>query len=234
MIGLLQCDHVLPQLRGIAGDYDSMFRQFLPAAEWRVYDVTERQRPSDLFECEGYITTGSRASVYDPEPWISAFADLVCEIHRARIPFVGVCFGHQMIGHALGGRVAKCPRGWGIGVHRFQVSGRERWMDPPLNDFRILMSCADQIEQVPSEARVLAGNAHCPVGMLRCGSLLGIQGHPEFTKIYARALMEFRRERIGPEPVDAALATLKGATDSSQLSQWIHNFLLRDSQVTKT
>jgi GMP synthase-like glutamine amidotransferase len=102
-----------------------------------------------------------------------------------------------------------------------------------MDSFRVLMSCGDQIEQLPPGATVLAGNEHCPVGMLRCGSLLGIQGHPEFTTEYSRALLEFRRERIGTQAVDAALATLNDSTDAPQLSRWIVNFLSDDSQFNK-
>ena len=69
MIGLLQCDHVPPEFAHIGGDYDAMFRHWLPD-ECRVYDITQGQRPADLLECDGYVTTGSRASVYDDEPWI--------------------------------------------------------------------------------------------------------------------------------------------------------------------
>jgi GMP synthase-like glutamine amidotransferase len=224
MIGLLQCDHVLPEFEAIAGDYDAMFRRWL-AAEWRVYDITREDYPSDLFECDGYVTTGSRASVYDDEPWIHGFAKLVRDLHAASRPLFGVCFGHQMIGHALGGRVEKSSRGWGIGVHRFAVSTREPWMDPPLDHLSLLMSCQDQVEELPRGAVVLAGNQHCPVGLFRCGSLVGLQGHPEFPVEYARALLQFRRERIGTERVDTALATLTETVNGDILACWARNFL---------
>jgi GMP synthase-like glutamine amidotransferase len=223
MIGLLQCDHVRPEFLPIAGDYDAMFRRWLPG-EWRVYDVTRGERPAAIDECDAYVATGSRASVYDREPWIGAFAELVRELHETRAPFLGVCFGHQMIGHALGGRVARSPRGWGVGVHRFAVSAREPWMEPPAGSFGLLMSCQDQVEELPPDAVVLAGNDHCPVGMFRCSSLLGLQGHPEFPVEYARAVMCSRRERIGPERVDSALATLEGRTDPDTVAAWVRRF----------
>jgi GMP synthase-like glutamine amidotransferase len=218
-IGLLQCDHVAPEFLPIAGDYAEMFRRWLPG-DWRVYDLTRGERPADVAECDGYVSTGSRASVCDREPWIESFAQVVRDLHAADHPFFGVCFGHQMIAHALGGRVAKCPRGWGIGVHRFHVSAREPWMEPPLESFAALMSCQDQVEELPPSSVVLAGNEHCPVGLFRCGSLVGLQGHPEFPAEYARALMEARRERIGAERVDAALTTLVQPTDAVALAAW--------------
>jgi GMP synthase-like glutamine amidotransferase len=225
VIGLLQCDHVRDEFRSIGGDYDDMFRRWLPA-EWRIYDVTAGQRPAGPRECDGYVITGSRASVYDDEPWIQAFAVLTRDLHASGVPTFGVCFGHQMIAHALGGRVSKCPRGWGIGVHQFRVAIHEHWMQPPLDQFGVLMSCQDQAEQLPEGAVVLAGNEHCPVGMFRVGNMLGLQGHPEFSVEYSEALMRFRMEKIGERTVSQALSTLTDPTHATELAAWAQSFLL--------
>jgi GMP synthase-like glutamine amidotransferase len=222
-LGLLQCDHTLESVRHIAGDYDAMFANWLPA-EWKVYDLTTGEAPRDLNECDAYITTGSKASVYDDEPWIHQFAALTQRIHAAGVPFLGVCFGHQMMGHALGGRVAKSPNGWGIGVHTFTISKHEAWMQPATASINVLMSCQDQVLDLPPGAEVLGGNAHCPVGIFRMGRMLGIQGHPEFTPAYAEALLHLRRERIGTERVDKALVTLHTPLHPELLATWTTNF----------
>jgi GMP synthase-like glutamine amidotransferase len=228
-IGLLLCDHVAEALRPIAGDYDAMFRNWLgppfPDATWRIYDLAAGQYPTDLAECDFYITTGSKASVYDDEPWIHAFAGLVRDIDQARLPMVGVCFGHQMIAHALGGRTVKSDRGWAIGVHTFDVSLHQPWMQPPRKRFSLLMSCQDQVQLLPPGAQVLASSPHCPVALYQAGTLLGIQGHPEWTPEYADALLEIRRERIGPALVDAARKTLSQALDNALLARWIRHWL---------
>lgn len=223
-LGLLQCDHTLESVRHIAGDYDEMFARWLPAS-WSVYDLTRGEAPQDLNDCDAYITTGSKASVYDDEPWIHNFAALTQRIHAANKPYLGVCFGHQMMGHALGGRVAKSPNGWGIGIHTFTVTKHEEWMQPSAPTVNILMSCQDQVLELPPGAEVLGGNVHCPVGIFRLGNMLGIQGHPEFTPAYAEALLHLRRERIGPERVDKALATLHLPLDAQLLAQWVRKFV---------
>ncbi len=221
-IGLLQCDHVMDEFRGIAGDLDDMFRRWLPA-DWRVYDLTAGQFPAPG-ECQAWVATGSRFSVYDDVPWIHRFAGLVREIDEARRPYLGVCFGHQMMGHALGGRVARSPRGWGVGVHEFTVHSPEPWMQPPLPQVNVLMSCQDQVEELPAGAVVLASDEHCPVAIFRCGRLLGIQGHPEWEPEYARTLLGARRERIGAERADQALATLTTPRHSPEFAQWVLNW----------
>lgn len=223
-LGLLQCDHVPDQFLHIAGDYNDMFARWLPG-DWRAYDLAAGDSPTDLDECDAYVTTGSRTSVYDDEPWIHAFADLVRRIHAANKPFLGVCYGHQMMAHALGGRVAKSPRGWGVGVHQFRVTQTQSWMQPPAASINVLMSCQDQVEQLPPNAVVLAGDDHCPVGMFRVGaSLLGIQGHPEWTSAYAEVLLQYRRDRIGAPAVDTALATLDRPTHTDLLRRWVLQF----------
>ncbi len=214
-IGLLQCD--------TGRGFDAMFANWLPA-DWTIYDLQKGEAPQNLNECDAYITTGSKASVYDDEPWIHEFAELTRKIQTRQIPFIGVCFGHQMMGHALGGRTAKSPNGWGIGVHTFRVRQTENWMRPPASTVNLIMSCQDQILDLPPNAKVLAGNDHCPAGIIQIGNMLGIQGHPEFTPAYAEALLKLRRESIGAAKADAALATLNQPLDGALLAQWVLTF----------
>lgn len=223
ILGLLQCDHVADDLLHIDGDYDDMFRRWLPA-EWRIFDLPAGDFPAPD-DCNGWVTTGSRLSVYDDVPWIHQFAALVRDIHQQRRPFFGVCFGHQMIGHALGGRVERTSRGWGVGVHEFAVHRHEPWMTPALESVSVLMSCRDQVEELPPGAVTLAGNKHCPNGMFQTGTLLGVQGHPEWTPEFADALLSRRADLIGPELAATARATLGQPRNSEQLAAWAVNWL---------
>jgi GMP synthase-like glutamine amidotransferase len=223
-LGLLQCDHVPPDLLHIAGDYDHMFATWLPA-DWRIYDVVNGHAPRHLDECDAYLSTGSKSSVYDDEPWIHQFADLVRQIHAENIPFAGVCFGHQMLGHALGGEARKSPRGWGVGVHAFRTVASQPWMKPSASTVHVLMSCQDQVEKLPPNAELLLASEFCPHAAFRIGNCLGIQGHPEFPVEYSEAVLERRAVRIGVETVEQARHSYRTPPDSPLLAAWIRNFL---------
>lgn len=230
-IGLLVCDHVLPEFRGVAGDYPDMFGRLFdryPGVELVSYDLTAGQFPTSLDECDAWLTTGSKRSVYEDEPWIVGFAELVRRLAAEERPFVGICFGHQMLAHALGGKVGRSERGWGVGVKVVDVVGAEPWMGADDGPYAVLNSHADQVSELPPGAEVLGGNEHCPVSLMRVGErMLGIQGHPEFVAEYSATLMRARRGVIIPEEVvDAGLATLGTPADSERLADWIVRFVL--------
>jgi GMP synthase-like glutamine amidotransferase len=163
-----------------------------------VFDVVRDEYPESLDACDGYLTTGSAASVYDDEVWLGRLMDFVRKLHSERRAFVGICFGHQLIAEALGGKVGPSPRGWGVGSKSVLIDKALDWMIPEAESIRLLLSHQDQIEELPPGAVVIGGNGHCPYSIITAGeTFLGIQGHPEFTPEYARALMLGRgKERI--------------------------------------
>ncbi len=229
-IGLLQCDHVAERFQHSAGDYPAMcgalFQRHAPQITLTPFAVCDNEWPSTLDECDAYITNGSRFSVYDDVPWIHRLKEFVRQLHDAGKPYVGICFGHQMLAEALGGSVAKAPAGWGVGVHAMEVTQMEAWMQPPQRQCHLQYMHQDQVLQLPAHAVVLGSSAHCSVAMFRVGQhMLGIQAHPEFTADYSRALLHDRRARIGDERTQQALDSLSRPADEAVVVQWIAAFL---------
>lgn len=225
-IGLLECDHVIPELRPIGGDYREMFPALLPELEFVNFDVCNGQFPASANDCDAWLCTGSKYSVYDEVDWILELKSFVRELRDRERKFVGVCFGHQMLGEALGGRVQKGAAGWCVGVHAFETVEQEGWMDPFHQKFNLPMSCQDQVLELPPDSKVLASSGDCPVAMFRVGErMLGIQPHPEFPVAYAGALMEMRVERIGEEKVRAGRESLALTVHDQIVAQWIRRFL---------
>lgn len=224
-VGLLECDHVSARFRSITGDYSEMFAALLPDVELVPYDVIGGQQPESPTECDGWLATGSRHSVYEDLEWISDTARFVRSVAEAGVPFVGVCFGHQLLAHALGGTVEKASCGWGAGIRRLDVVRTEPWMQPARDSCQLHFMHQDQVNKAPEEAVVLACADHCEVAMFRVGAMLGIQAHPEFTVAYAEALLTDRTERIGGERVGEALASLTVPTDEAVVARWVASFL---------
>jgi GMP synthase-like glutamine amidotransferase len=225
-IGLLLCDHVRPGFQVVAGDYPDFFRLLLPDHEVVVYDLPAGEFPQDLDACDGWITSGSRQSVYEDVDWIARLGGLVRTLHDQRRKLVGVCFGTQMIAHALGGTVGPAPTGWAVGVKEVEVLAKEPWMDPVVDSFRILHSNADQISSLPPGARLLGQAREVPVSVLAIDNhIIGFQGHPEFPSAYSAVLMEARRGSLIPDQVvEAGLASLERPPNTELLASWISDF----------
>ena len=85
-----------------------------PDLRFQIYDVTQFEYPDDLDDCDGYLITGSRHSVYEPIEWITRLGEFVVELNAAKKKLVGICFGHQLVAHVLGGETAKSSKGWGL------------------------------------------------------------------------------------------------------------------------
>jgi len=222
-IGLLECDDVVGRFPEVRGGYREMFAALLPGFEFRYYEAHRGQIPSSGRECDAWVCTGSKYSVYDGTKWI---ADLAAFIRSLQQPFVGICFGHQMLAHAMGGEVAKAKQGWGVGVLGVEVLKKEPWMEPPLARMQIQHMHQDQVQKLPADSVLLGRSPHCDVAMFRVGeAMLGIEGHPEFTVEYGAALIRARRALIGEQGAQRALESLKGRTDSPTVGRWLERFL---------
>jgi GMP synthase-like glutamine amidotransferase len=224
--GLFLCDHVNPESQPRFGDYPEKFARLFPEFDFVFYDAINGHFPSQLDECDLYMATGSRHSVYEDLAWIKRLKEIIRELYCLDKYFIGFCFGHQLIGEALGGRVAKSPLGWCIGVHEFAVPEQAPWMQPLAESFNLLMMCQDQVLDLPEHAIVLAGNEKCPVGMFQVGEkVLGIQAHPEFSKDYDRLLMENRIDRMGEELVQEGLRSLAKEVHTDLIRSWVLQFV---------
>ena len=228
-VALLECDHVDVDLRGVAGDYGDMFTTLLgqhaPELDLTRIDVIGGAPLPEVDAYDAVLVSGSRFGATDALPWIAALAGFLRRAHAVDLPTVGICFGHQLIAHALGGTVERAAVGWGIGVHRATPTsaGEHAFAGP--RPFDLLLSHQDQVVDLPPGGELLATSEHAPVAALRDGSMLGFQGHPEFTAAYAAALMDSRADRIPGAAIAAARPTLEAPTDHGAVARWIADHL---------
>ncbi|NKC01131.1 MAG: GMP synthase [Pseudomonadales bacterium] len=233
-IAILQTDHVLDEFQEEFGDYPEMFMSLLRGVrgdlEFACYDV-QIELPRRI-DCDAYLITGSRHSVYDELPWIQDLVDFLRTVLEARKKILGICFGHQLMAHFFGGEVGPAAAGWAVGVHGSAVNGQRGWMTEAEKGVRLLSSHKDQVKRLPDGAGVYATNDFCPIAGFTMGSQVWtIQGHPEFASEYSRALMTFRREILGEQVYADGISSLTQTTDATRVADWMMNFVEQEIDV---
>lgn len=229
-LGILKCDSVSDVFVAEHGQYPEMFASLLspvnPNLQLTIFDVERGELPSHVDAADAYLITGSRHGVNDGFPWIEQLEHFVRALHVAQKKVIGICFGHQLIAKALGGKVIKSPKGWGVGMSQNTVVQAKDWMIPMKSSFNVLVSHQDQVVDLPEGAEVVAQNDFCPFYMLQVGShFFTIQGHPEFTKAYSRALMVSREDKLNEIEFERGMNSLGLDEDSGLIAHWIINFL---------
>ena len=224
-IGILETGRPPARLSGFPS-YATMSADLIgPAHAYARFDVRAGDWPDpDVFEA--FLITGSAAGVYDPLPWIPPLIAFLRALPPDR-KLVGICFGHQIMAEAYGGRAEKSERGWGLGLHRYDIHHAAGFMDDPA-PIAVPVSHQDQVTRLPPAARALGGNAHCPNGILAYAdrAALSVQCHPEFAPDYARALTrDHRAGAVDPSLAERALASLDAPHDSARVGGWIRRFL---------
>jgi GMP synthase (glutamine-hydrolysing) len=218
-IGILQTGHAPDQMRPALGDYDAMFRTLLAGRglDFATYDVVDGVFPSGPAACDGWLITGSRHGAYEAHPWIPSLEDLIRTIGEAGQPLVGVCFGHQIIAQAFGGRVEKFAGGWVVGRQTYDWQGETL----ALNAWH-----QDQVVELPPGAEVLAGNDRCAHAALRLGpEILTVQAHPEFDRDVIAGLIEHRGDTVPDAQLAQARAGLDRPVDNARIARQIGDFL---------
>ena len=236
-IGILKCDSTNEHFREEHGDYQdwykSLFQSVEPSLEFETYDVILGEYPKKLQENDVYLISGSRYGANDGDKWIDDLEIFVLELEHQKHPLIGICFGHQMIAKALGGKTELASQGWGVGVQNYQKILTERWMEPDLEQFSILSFHKDQVTKLPESSVLIAEIYFCPYSAYYIGEwLISFQGHPELTKDYVRALLHHRENILGQEVLESGLKSLEQQIQPKIIAKWILNFF-NNGVVTK-
>ena len=229
-VGILNTDALKPEFVAEFGEYPDMFAELFlavnPSVTLQTYSVMDSHYPEHFDEVDGYVITGSKASVYDDVPWIHELIDFVQVLHAEKKKLVGICFGHQLVAHALGGKTLPATVGWNVGVQRNELTAAASSYQITEDVFHIPLNHQDQVAEVAPGASILASTASCPIAATGLGEhILTFQGHPEFQKGYARALLDMRREILGEPTYQAAIESLNAETDNLRVARWILDFI---------
>ena len=155
---------------------------------------------------KGIVITGSHAMVTENHEWSRQAAQWVKHAAGASVPILGICYGHQLIAHALGGVVGNNPNGREFGTVDVRLN-HHAGKDPLFRSFpdtiRVHASHTQSVLTLPPGARVLASSDmdphHASVWEDR---VWGVQFHPEFDAEITKAYIESYRTDLQAEGND--------------------------------
>lgn len=237
-IGLLETDVLYDDLIQDYGSYGLMFERYFAALqlsntqpnhediEFVYYQAQQNELPVFFDECDAYIITGSKAGAYEDHAWIETLSKWIVEADQAQTKILGICFGHQLIAQALGGKVEMSDKGWGIGIRSLMTAPDSPFAQPLPKYLDLIYSHKDQVVALPAEARCFLSDDFCPyAGFVIKQHIVTLQGHPEFSPEYSERLLSRRAEMIGEPTYSLGINSLKQGTDANFIGRLILDFL---------
>lgn len=226
-VGILNCDQIKQEFEKAYGQYPKMFKSILKKVDENInfseFDVMQGEYPSDLNCFNLFIITGSRADAYADISWINELKKFITKLNEEKRNVFGVCFGHQIIAEALGGKVQKAKFGWHVGVDQLKFLDRTMLKNSKIN---LIFNHQDQVIEIPPSAKLIGTcGKNCPNAAFAIGThMFTCQGHIEFSKSYAKDLLDMRKDILGDEKYDSALKSLSTETDEILLAKAIINY----------
>lgn len=218
-IGILRTGHSPDELVETLGTYDAMFERLLDGNDFtfETFSVLDGVFPNGPQDADGWLITGSKHGAYEDHVWIPPLEDLIRDINTSGKPMIGVCFGHQIIAQALGGKVEKFDGGWSVGRTEYTLDG---------NSITLNAWHQDQVVELPKGARVVGASDFCANAMLAYGDTIWtIQPHPEFEAEFIDGLVNTRGKGVVPdEHLKAASAALPLPIDNAEVADQMAQF----------
>ncbi|MCO5578316.1 hypothetical protein L7F22_032157 [Adiantum nelumboides] len=197
-------------VRKVYGGLACLFEKMLsdPGETWHTYHVTDGKFPSDedIYNYEGFVITGSRHDAHSSEPWVLQLCELIRKLHKQKMKLLGICFGHQVISRALGGKTGRSVNGWEVGLRKISIANalysKPYALKVP-SSLIIIEIHQDQVSELPPKGELPAASEKTSMEMFAVEDhVLCIQGHPEFTEDIVLDILDVGLEKhLLPEEV---------------------------------
>lgn len=229
---ILKTGTTYPDIRNTFGDFDAWFVQGLSDdLDLSVADVVNDPLPGEPTDWDGVVVTGSPAMVSDREPWSEKTAQWINQAVTASIPLLGVCYGHQLLAHALGGEAGYHPEGRESGTHQvclLDAASKDPLFSQLPSEFPAHLTHLQSALRLPANAVLLARSGFEPHQAFRVGPhAWGVQFHPEFTDKVMAAYLKVQRPELEKEGLDAGqlLNSVRPAPDASRLLRLFSDYV---------
>ncbi|KAG8409546.1 hypothetical protein J3459_017373 [Metarhizium acridum] len=238
-LAVLECDTPVPNVEKERGSYGAIFESLLSKGLVQGaknvdfcllrYDVVQHQKYPELGEVDGILITGSKHTAFADDAWIVSLVEYIRKVlSTSNTPVVGICFGHQVIGRALGAKTGVARGGWEISVEKIELSpdGRKLFGASSLN---LHQMHRDEVASVPEGLVCLGSSPRCPVqGLYKPKSVLSLQAHPEFDGFIMEQILRTRHDQkiFGDETFDEVMRRSDNPHDGTMVAVKIWDFFL--------
>jgi len=227
-VAVLKTGSTYPSIKKEFGDFDQWFLRGLSSGlDITVFDAEAGELPADPADWDGVVVTGSPAMVSDREPWSESAAQWLARVVDKTIPLLGVCYGHQLLAHALGGEVGYHPEGRESGTKRIELLASA--LEDPLframpPNFSAQLTHKQSVLSLPPGAVLLGRNEFEPHQAFRVGKCAwGVQFHPEFSSAVMKAYLGVQAPDLEREGFDPQ-AMISSVTDAPEASGLLKRF----------
>ncbi|KAF4503226.1 anthranilate synthase component II [Fusarium agapanthi] len=243
-IAVLECDTPFPSVNEKRGSYGDIFRDLLTkglknealgdkgkdvSLDLSKWDVVTAQEYPNIEDVDGFLLTGSKHTSFADDLWILKLVEFVKKVYTTtEKPIVGICFGHQIIGRALGAKVAVSPGGWEVCVDRINLNKTGQKL-LGVSSLGLHQMHRDAVLEVPEGLVSLGSSSRCEVqGLYKPGRIISFQAHPEFDDFVMQEIMEARyaQQIFSEEMYEEGITRARAHHDGLLVAAKIWEFLL--------